>query len=145
MNRAAKISRCFLPRFVGRSVCRRPERLAVNTNRNPGQWDIGGNRSSHRQFTLIQPQRWEATMRVSEIMTREVRVASPNQTSQEAAAIMAEIDAGAVPVRDNDRLVGMITDRDIAIRAIAKGKGADTSVRDIMTADVRYCFDDEDT
>lgn len=84
-------------------------------------------------------------MRVSEIMTRDVRVTSPSQTIQEAAAIMADIDAGAVPVRDHDRLVGMITDRDIAIRAIARGKGAETSVGDIMTADVRYCFDDEDT
>jgi CBS domain-containing protein len=84
-------------------------------------------------------------MRVSEVMTRDVRVTSPSETIQEAAAIMAEIDAGAVPVRDHDRLVGMITDRDIAIRAIARGKGAETPVGDVMTADVRYCFEDEDT
>jgi CBS domain-containing protein len=84
-------------------------------------------------------------MRVSEIMTRDVRVASPNQSIQQAAAIMADIDAGAIPVGDHDRLVGMITDRDIAVRAVAKGKGTETLVGDIMTADVRYCFDDEDT
>ena len=59
-------------------------------------------------------------MRVSECMTREVRVASPGQTIREVAGIMAEIDAGVLPVGDNDRLVGMITDRDIAIRAVAQ-------------------------
>ena len=61
-------------------------------------------------------------MRVSEAMTREVRVANPTQTIRDVAKIMAEIDAGAVPVGENDRLVG-ITDRDIAIRAVAEGKG----------------------
>lgn len=84
-------------------------------------------------------------MRVSEVMTRDVRVASPSHTIQDAAAIMAMVDAGAVPVGDNDRLVGMITDRDIAVRAVARGKGPDTPVSDIMTADVMYCFEDEDT
>jgi CBS domain-containing protein len=78
-------------------------------------------------------------------MTRDVRVANPNETIQEAARIMAEIDAGVVPVGDNDRLVGMLTDRDIAIRAIAKGKGPETKVGDIMSGEVRYCFEDEDT
>ena len=84
-------------------------------------------------------------MRVSECMTREVRVASPGQTIREVAGIMAEIDAGVLPVGDNDRLVGMITDRDIAIRAVAQGKGPDTPVRDIMSTEkVLYCYDDED-
>jgi CBS domain-containing protein len=78
-------------------------------------------------------------------MTREVRVASPGQTIREVARIMAEIDAGVLPVGDNDRLVGMITDRDIAIRAVAQGKGPDTPVRDVMTTEkVLYCYDDED-
>lgn len=83
-------------------------------------------------------------MRVSEIMTRDVRVAGPRESIQRAAAIMASIDAGAVPVADKDRLVGMLTDRDIAVRAVAKGKGPETPVGDIMTADVCYCFDDEE-
>ncbi|HZS67231.1 MAG TPA: CBS domain-containing protein [Burkholderiales bacterium] len=84
-------------------------------------------------------------MRVSECMTREVRVASPGQTIREVAGIMAEIDAGVLPVGDNDRLVGMITDRDIAIRAVAQGKGPDTPVRDVMSTEkVLYCYDDED-
>ena len=83
-------------------------------------------------------------MRVREAMTREVRVANPTQTIRDVAKIMAEIDAGAVPVGENDRLVGMITDRDIAIRAVAEGKGPDTPVRDIMSKDIKYCYDDED-
>lgn len=83
-------------------------------------------------------------MRVSDAMTRDVRIASPEQTIQDAAKMMAEIDAGILPVGDNDRLVGMITDRDIAVRAIAQGKGPQTSVREVMTSDVKYCFEDED-
>ena len=84
-------------------------------------------------------------MRVSDAMTREVRVASPGQSIREVAKIMAEIDAGAMPVGDNDRLVGMITDRDIAIRAVAQGKGPDTPVREVMsTEQVLYCYEDED-
>ena len=83
-------------------------------------------------------------MRVSEAMTRDVRVANPNQSIRDVAKIMAEIDAGVVPVGENDRLVGMITDRDIAIRAVAVGKGPDTPVRDVMTQEVKYCFDDDE-
>ena len=84
-------------------------------------------------------------MRVSEAMTREVRVASPGQSIRDVARMMAESDAGAVPVGDNDRLVGMITDRDIAIRAVAQGKGPDTPVRDVMSSEqVLYCYEDEE-
>jgi CBS domain-containing protein len=83
-------------------------------------------------------------MRVSEAMTREVRVATPGQSIRDAARVMAELDAGVLPVGENDRLIGMITDRDIAIRAVAAGKGPDTPVREIMSTEVRYCFDDED-
>jgi len=57
---------------------------------------------------------------------------------------MAEIDAGVLPVGENDHLVGMLTDRDIAIRAIAEGKGPDTPVREIMSLEVRSCFEDEE-
>jgi CBS domain-containing protein len=84
-------------------------------------------------------------MRVSEAMTREVRVANPGQSIREVAKIMDEINAGSMPVGDNDRLVGMITDRDIAIRAVALGKGPDTPVRDVMTTEqVLYCYEDEE-
>ena len=84
-------------------------------------------------------------MRVSEAMTREVRVATPGQSIREVAKIMDEINAGSVPVGDNDRLVGMITDRDIAVRAVAVGKGPDTPVREVMTSEqVLYCYEDEE-
>jgi CBS domain-containing protein len=83
-------------------------------------------------------------MRVNEAMSRDVRVANPQQRISEAAKMMAEIDAGALPVGEDDRLVGMITDRDIAIRAVAEGKGPDTPVRDVMTRDIKYCYEDEE-
>jgi CBS domain-containing protein len=83
-------------------------------------------------------------MRVSEAMTRDVKICTPGQTIREAARTMAEIDAGAMPVGENDRLIGMITDRDIAIRGVAQGKGPDTPVREVMTSDVKYCYEDED-
>jgi CBS domain-containing protein len=83
-------------------------------------------------------------MKVNEAMTRDVRVCDPGHSIRDCAKTMAEIDAGALPVGENDRLVGMITDRDIAIRAIAQGKGPDTPVREVMSAEVKYCFEDED-
>lgn len=83
-------------------------------------------------------------MRVKEVMTRDVTVARPDQSIREAARLMASLDAGALPVGENDRLVGMITDRDIAIRAVAEGKSPDTKVREIMSDEVLYCFDDQD-
>jgi CBS domain-containing protein len=83
-------------------------------------------------------------MKVSECMTREVVVASPGDSICDAARKMAECDAGSLPVGENDRLVGMITDRDIAVRAVAKNMPPDTPVRDVMSAEVLYCFDDED-
>ena len=83
-------------------------------------------------------------MRVSEAMTRDVRLCTPGQTIREAAKAMADIDAGALPVGENDRLIGMVTDRDIAIRAVAQGKGPDTPVREVMSEHVHYCFDDQE-
>ena len=83
-------------------------------------------------------------MKVSEAMTRDVRVANPNETIRDAARLMAEINAGSLPVGENDRLVGVITDRDIAVRAVAEGKAPTTKVRDIMSPEVLYCYDDQD-
>jgi CBS domain-containing protein len=84
-------------------------------------------------------------MKVRETMTRDVTIVRPDQSIAEAAQLMFENDFGAVPVGEDDRLVGMITDRDIALRAIAEGKGPDTLVQSVMTPEVKYCFDDEDT
>lgn len=83
-------------------------------------------------------------MIVREAMTRDVRTVSPDQSLQEAARLMLEIDAGALPVGENDKLVGMITDRDIAVRGVADGKPPTTSVRDVMSKEIRYCFEDEE-
>jgi len=83
-------------------------------------------------------------MRVEEVMSHDVYIAHPDHTIQQAARAMCDIDVGALPVGENDRLVGMITDRDIAIRGIAKGKGPGARVQDVMTKDVKYCFDDQD-
>jgi CBS domain-containing protein len=84
-------------------------------------------------------------MKVSEVMSRYVRVAMPNETIRQAAQAMAELDAGVLPVGEDDRLVGMITDRDIAVRAVAEGRDpAATSVRDVMSQDVKYCYEDEE-
>ena len=83
-------------------------------------------------------------MKVSEAMTKDVRVVNPDDTIRKAARTMASIDAGVLPVGENDRLIGMITDRDIAIRGIANGKGPKAKVRDVMTEDVKYCFDDQE-
>ena len=83
-------------------------------------------------------------MRVREVMTTDVQMASPDQPIRHAADLMARLDAGAVPISHNDRLVGMITDRDIAVRAVASGKGPDTPIRDVMSSQIRYCFDDQE-
>src|ERR671931_2921971 len=88
--------------------------------------------------------RQEVAMKVSEAMTRDVRVASPDETIRKAGQTMADLDAGVLPVGEKDHLIGMITDRDIAIRGIAKGKGPKAKVRDVMTEDVKYCFDDQE-
>jgi CBS domain-containing protein len=76
-------------------------------------------------------------MKVSEAMTREVLIARPDHTIEQAARAMVELDAGVLPVAEEDRLVGMITDRDIAVRAVAVGKGVDTPVREVMSSNVK--------
>ena len=86
----------------------------------------------------------EVAMKVSECMTREVQIVDPNETIGGAAKAMARLDAGALPVGEDDRLVGMITDRDIAVRAVAAGMGPNAKVGDVMNSEVKYCFDDQE-
>src|SRR5687768_12070285 len=83
-------------------------------------------------------------MKISDCMTRKVRVIEPGLSLREAARIMADLDAGVLPVGDKDRLVGVLTDRDIAIRAIAAGKGPEARVSEAMSPEVKYCYEDED-
>jgi CBS domain-containing protein len=75
----------------------------------------------------------EVPLRISEVMSTEVKIASPKQSIQDAALMMVEIDAGVIPVAEGDRLVGMITDRDIAVRAVAAGKPPQTPIADVMS------------
>jgi len=82
-------------------------------------------------------------MKVSDIMSRDVRVAAPDTSLRDVAEAMADIDAGSLPVCDGKKLLGMITDRDLVVRALAKGLSPDTSVAQVMTADVEYCFEDD--
>ena len=84
-------------------------------------------------------------MRVAEIMTRETEVVPSNLLLKEAAEKMQKLDVGTLPIRDGDRLVGILTDRDMTIRATAHGRDPTrTEVREIMTPQVIYCFDDQD-
>ena len=83
-------------------------------------------------------------MQVKEIMTRSVDLVDPNTTICDAAIKMRDDDVGALPVGENDRLVGMITDRDIAIRAVAEDKApSQTTVREAMSEGICYCFEDD--
>ena len=83
-------------------------------------------------------------MTISDIMTRDVQVVRAETTIREAAETMARIDAGSLPVCDGDRLLGMVTDRDIVVRGIAKGLSGSDTVSRVMTEGVEYCFDDDE-
>ena len=80
---------------------------------------------------------------LKDLMTRDVKVVSPEMTIGEAAREMREGDFGMMPVGENDRMIGTISDRDITIRAVAEGKGSDTKVRDVMSAGVSWAFEDD--
>jgi CBS domain-containing protein len=83
-------------------------------------------------------------MRISDIMSRDVQVVRAEAPIREAAELMARIDVGALPVCDGRRLQGMVTDRDIVVRGLAKGLGADATIAQVMTEGVEYCFEDDD-
>lgn len=84
-------------------------------------------------------------MKVTECMTREVRIIDPDETLADAARAMADIDAGILPVGKDNRLIGMVTDRDIAIRGLGQGRGPDAHVSEVMSSEVLYCFAEDDT
>ena len=85
-------------------------------------------------------------MRVSELMTAQPQTIAPDESVRHAAELMDRLDIGVLPVCDGDRLVGVVTDRDITVRAIAIGSPPDsTSVSEVMTDDVRWVSQDDDT
>jgi CBS domain-containing protein len=83
-------------------------------------------------------------MKIHELMTRDVSLGRPDQTIRELATAMANSDFGAVPISDKDRLVGMVTDRDMVVRGLAKGLGPDAQVSLVMSPEVKYCYDDQE-
>jgi len=84
-------------------------------------------------------------MQVYEIMTPTVRIADPNMTIRDAARCMRADNLGALPVGENDRLIGMVTDRDIVVRAVAEERSAgNTTVRQVMSLGICYCFENDD-
>mgnify|MGYP003578637103 CR=1 FL=1 len=83
-------------------------------------------------------------MKIADCMSRDVQTVTPDQPIREAAQFMLRADAGSMPVLEDDRLIGMVTDRDIAVRAVAEGRGPDTPVRETMSAQILVCYEDED-
>jgi CBS domain-containing protein len=83
-------------------------------------------------------------MKIANIMSHDVHFIGPDTTLRDAARKMKEIDSGVLPVAERDKLIGMLTDRDIAIRGVAADKGPDAKVRDVMSHELKYCFEDED-
>jgi CBS domain-containing protein len=84
-------------------------------------------------------------MKIQEIMTRDVKIVTPDTPLATAARLMRDIDTGFLPIGENDRLVGTITDRDIAVRAVAEGKDPNTAhVREAMSNELTYVFEDQD-
>ncbi len=83
-------------------------------------------------------------MKVKECMTNDIQVITTDHTLQSAAQVMSDNDIGFLPVVEDDRLIGILTDRDITIRAVAAGCPPDESILGVMSAEVKYCFEDED-
>ncbi|HEY0835534.1 MAG TPA: CBS domain-containing protein [Azospirillum sp.] len=85
-------------------------------------------------------------MKIRDIMTKQVEIVTPDTSLKDAARMMRDADIGFLPVGENDRLVGTLTDRDIAVRAVADGKDPSSAkVRDAMSPHIDYVFDDQDT
>ena len=81
--------------------------------------------------------------KLKDLMSRDVKVISPDMSIREAAKQMRDWDFGMLPVGENDRMIGTISDRDITIRAVAEGKGADTNVRDVMSEGIAWAYEDD--
>jgi CBS domain-containing protein len=80
---------------------------------------------------------------VKELMSRDVKVISPDMSIVEAAKKMRDGDFGMMPVGEDDRMIGTISDRDIAIRAVAEGKDGGTKVREVMSEGIAWAYEDE--
>src|SRR5688572_19142391 len=138
----------FMPkRFIGNNFASRtgPRKRHVGTGLRPWLPQISsctGTPIAAACLALKQSKRF--AMKVLDAMTSNVQLCTPDDTLRDAAEAMAALNCGLLPVTNNDRLVGMISDRDIAIRGVAMGRGPDARIGDIMTSDVKYCFEDQD-
>jgi CBS domain-containing protein len=83
-------------------------------------------------------------MRIHEIMSRDVKTARPDETIQDVARKMRDVDTGAIPVCEGDKLQGMVTDRDIVLRIVTEARSFDTPASEVMSPDVEYCYEDDD-
>jgi hypothetical protein len=102
-------------------------------------------RISEREHQQHRQSGEERSERVADVMSREVRMVGPDDNVRQVAQMMREADIGILPVAENDRLIGVLTDRDVAVRLVAEGRDPrQTKVRDVMSADIRYVFEDED-
>jgi CBS domain-containing protein len=108
-------------------------------------WSYGApEQRASRVAVLFPGSRKEFAMQLREVMTPNAEVVPPDATIGDAAKKMKALDIGALPVCDGDHLCGMITDRDIAIRGVAEGRDSHSPVRDAMTEEVIYCFEDQE-
>jgi CBS domain-containing protein len=84
-------------------------------------------------------------MKVNELMSQKVELATPTDSIQQVAQMMQRIDVGILPIAEDDRMVGMVTDRDIVVRAVAQGRDPkSTPVSEVMSREVRYCYEDDE-
>jgi len=130
------------PRWDRKQGTAKDDRLASDVEKSSGRYSASEQSEERGPATSTT---MELTMLVKEAMSRDVKTVSPTEQIQAAARIMLDMDVGALPVGENDRLLGMVTDRDIAVRGVAAGKAPSAQVREVMSGELMYCFDDEDT
>lgn len=139
-----RFAREYLDAFMqGSASLVRATRQAAEETLRPLERQIEQRQQTRQKRGNVRSQGQESG-RVADVMNRTVRIANPEDTVQQVARIMREEDTGVLPVGDRDRLVGMVTDRDVTLRLVAEGKNpAHTKVREVMTPAVRYVFEDE--
>lgn len=101
-------------------------------------------RPKTRPATLGAERDGRTSMKIRDVMTPDIEVVTPDDTVRTAAQIMADLDFAVLPVSDNNRLIGMVTGREIAMRVVAEGRDpGNVTVRQAMSSDVLYCFENQ--
>src|SRR5258707_1206496 len=134
------------PRCGVKIVGTRPSPFGIATNAGTGIAAFGTTaeiKTCKPRGKWSDPRRLALNMTVKEVMSPGVECVTPETTLIDAAQMMKKLDVGPLPVCENDRLVGIVTDRDIVLRAVADGRDPQaTTVRDAMTPEIVYCFED---